>query len=187
MKKIPYFLIGLCFSVGAIAEPYSPTITANGNTIKLSDPLYYFKTIKKLTLHNYLVVSQSTVESSGEFMLYGLLNLTSKKYNQFEGLPTFSHSGSHIVTTNLDIEAAYNPNILRIYKIKSGKFILEYDAKPTEDWGPSSVKWLSPTKIEFRMVNMKCVSYVGKDYYDSNCPRYFLVYKNQKWKKELAK
>lgn len=185
MKKAYYLLILTFFSTMSFAnEAKTIVITAkNGKVTQLKDVLsdsvsdYINYSIEEIN-SPYVIITEQYYEGHRN----ALLDLNSGKYTDFGGYPFFSSTKKHIVIANADLEAQYTDNALQIYRVEAGKFILEYDAKPTENWGPSSVKWLSPTRIEFLMENSECL-------FDDNkpCQKYFLTYQNQKWKKELVK
>jgi len=128
-------------------------------------------------INNYLVIYEQYWEGGA----YALLNLDSGKYTQFDGYPSFSSTGSYLVVFNLDIEAGYSPNVLQVFQHETGKFILNYDAKPDHSWGAISLRWLSPIKIEFLMANSDC-------YFDDKkvCEKYFLTYEGQSWIKSKS-
>lgn len=69
---------------------------------------------------------------------------------QTSGLPVVSPDKRRFVTGSYDLEAFYNPNELVVWKTADdGSFIMEWKTEPKE-WGPTFVKWLTPTKFQVR-------------------------------------
>jgi len=195
MKKIYCLLIVIFFSSISLANE-SKTIVIkakNGKVVELKDSTdlvddgvsdshlvnYLSYSIDEInSIYNYAIITEWGYEGHGN----ALLSLDSGKYTNFSGYPYFSSTGKHIVVANVDLAAGYTDNALKIYRVEAGNFILEYDAKPSEKWGPSSVKWLSPTVVEFTEDTYECYMENLKP-----CAKYLVTYQNKIWIKQLVK
>ena len=68
---------------------------------------------------------------------------------EIDAEPVFSPDGKRFVTVNIDLEAGYSPNRIKVYDIVDGTGVQAF-INESEDWGPVSAEWLSNDKIKIR-------------------------------------
>jgi hypothetical protein len=78
--------------------------------------------------------------------------LVSKKTGQtinLFGIPIFSPDGKRFADVSLDLEAGYNPNLIRIYRLIDNKYMIEWKHTYEDARGPADPVWLSNSAIVF--------------------------------------
>jgi hypothetical protein len=85
----------------------------------------------------YFLVHVQLWEGEG----YMLVNdRTGKKYH-LDDLPIISPDRTRLVTLSYDLDARYNPNAIKVWRLSPEKLVLEYSLEP-KDWGPAGGAWL---------------------------------------------
>lgn len=77
-----------------------------------------------------------------------LLNSSSGYDYYINAEPVTSPDLKFIATASFDLDAGYNPNELKIWRIEKDSLKLEFSLKPDE-WGPSDIIWLNNNTIRF--------------------------------------
>jgi len=85
---------------------------------------------------------------------YLLVNGTSGKKTFSNGLPVVSPDNRRIAAGNVDLEAEFSPTTLQVWRLERDSLALEWEhdflaggAATDTTWGPSEVRWLTPTEI----------------------------------------
>ncbi len=121
--------------------------TQKGNQVELkNEGLYYYATgvIEQAKL---VLVRIQYWEGNSHLIVdteYGY-----KK--EIYGFPTFNQTYTQFATTDYDLDANYNPNILGIYK-KYASWKLEYFISP-DSWGSDSPEWKDDNNLIFTKVS----------------------------------
>lgn len=104
---------------------------------------------------------------------YMLINKNSGEKINIVGKIKVSPDKQRLVSYNVDLEARYCPNGFQIIRLLNDRFVKEYELIQDE-WGPSNVKWISNSKLEFEKTGWQgeSLEIIGKVNY---------IYKDNKW------
>ncbi|MEW6621105.1 MAG: hypothetical protein AB1422_17530 [bacterium] len=147
----------------------------NGGQLTLEDidkegnetELYTFRELLE-NLNIYVI--QIHYYEGGEYML---INKNSGEKIKIVGKIKVSPDKQRLVSYNVDLEAHYCPNGFQIIRLLNDHFVEEYQLI-IDEWGPSNVKWISNTKLEFEKIGWQDagLKIIGKVRY---------IYRNNKW------
>lgn len=80
---------------------------------------------------------------------YLLLGDSAGHRSWFPSPPVFSPDSQRFLTSSIDLEAGYEPNILQIWGLTHDSTSLEFKIEGGNEWGPSEPHWVSPTVIQY--------------------------------------
>ena len=66
-----------------------------------------------------------------------------------KGPPVVSPDNRRFVTASMDLEAGYNPNEIKVWRLEPSGAKLEYSANFGEKWGPSDPSWKDADTVSF--------------------------------------
>ena len=121
--------------------------THKGNQVELKNDSWHYYAIGFIEQANLLLVRIQYWEGNSHLIVdteYGY-----KK--EIYGFPTFNKDYTQFATSDYDLEANYNPNILGIYK-KHASWKLEYFISP-DSWGSDSPEWIDDNNLTFTKVS----------------------------------
>lgn len=78
-----------------------------------------------------------------------LINQHTGRRTRLWGRPVLAPDGTHLVTSNSDMEARYSPNGLQVWSLKSGIPLLRWN-RVVNTWGPEEVRWLNDKTLIIR-------------------------------------
>jgi hypothetical protein len=97
-----------------------------------------------------------------------LVNTITGQVTKIGGTPMLSPDGSRLLVYAMEIEFNFE-NYLAVYRVNSNKLEVEFDAGSAKfdgfsfftEWGPSDVRWLSPTEVGFNKTSLDCAAGCG--------------------------
>ncbi len=122
--------------------------TQKGNQVELKNDSWHYHAIGFIEQANLVLVRIQYWEGNSHLLVdteYGY-----KK--EIYGFPTFNKNYTQFATTDYDLEASYNPNILGIYK-KYASWKLEYFISP-DSWGSDTPEWVDDNNLIFTKVSL---------------------------------
>ena len=78
-----------------------------------------------------------------------LINKHTGRRTRLWGRPVLAPDGTHLVTSNSDMEARYSPNGLQVWSLESGIPLLRWH-RVVNTWGPEEVRWLNNKTLIIR-------------------------------------
>jgi hypothetical protein len=160
-SPIPSSVVHKDFPTARVRIDRGLVITAqNGRLVELRNihgeppeiyPIRY--TYVGLLKHTPFVVAHEQFWEGGGYVLVSLADGTA---HHVLGRASASPGGARIVVWSQDIEAQYDPNELRIFKIDGSALVEEYRLEGVrneallDNWGPALVAWKSDVDLEFR-------------------------------------
>lgn len=93
----------------------------------------------------YFLIRAYGYESNG----YALVNKKTGQTINLYSIPIFSPDGKRIVDVSLDLDAGYQPNLIRIYKLRDKKYAIEWKHIYKDLKGPANPVWLNNSAIVF--------------------------------------
>jgi len=121
--------------------------TKKGNQVELENKSWHYYAIGYIEQANILLVRTQYWEGNSHLVVD-----TENGYKkEIYGFPTFNKDYTQFVTTDYDLEAGYNPNILGIYK-KYASWRLEYFISP-DSWGSDSPVWIDDNNLAFTRIS----------------------------------
>jgi hypothetical protein len=79
-----------------------------------------------------------------------LVNDKSGEITWLKAPPVISPDKKRFVTMSMDLEAGYNPNEIKVWRVEASGPELEYSANFGEQWGPSDPVWKDGDTIAFQ-------------------------------------
>jgi len=68
---------------------------------------------------------------------------------RLSGRPVVSPDRRRFVTTSMDLEAGYDPNVIEVWRVASPRPVIEFSHQ-AEGWGPSDAAWRDTATVELR-------------------------------------
>ena len=93
----------------------------------------------------FYLIRINKYESKG----YVLVNKNTGQTIDLYGMPIISPDGKRFVDVSLDLEAGYIPNLIRIYKLESNKYAMEWEHIYQGVKGPANPVWLNNSAVVF--------------------------------------
>ncbi|SMB87323.1 hypothetical protein SAMN00120144_1539 [Hymenobacter roseosalivarius DSM 11622] len=78
-----------------------------------------------------------------------LINQHTGRRTRLWGRPVLAPNGTHLVTSNSDMEAHYSPNGLQVWSLEKGIPLLRWN-RVVNTWGPEEVRWLNDQTLVIR-------------------------------------
>ena len=103
----------------------------------------WFSYLGTLAEPPYHVLWQQYHEGNGVL----LVNVASGTRVPVDALPVASPDGRFVVVASLDLDAAYNPNRIAIYRSVGDSLMREWSLAPT-DWGPGAPIWIDSATVQ---------------------------------------
>lgn len=109
--------------------------------------------------------------NSGESSRKFLVNTNSGEITKIGGSPLLSPDGEHLLVYGMEIEFNFE-NYFAVYRVTPDKLEVEFDAGSADhngfnsfsEWGPSDVRWLSPTEVVFNKTILDCATGCGSGF-----------------------
>lgn len=117
------------------------------DTIEVAETPHHRSYIEYLPKVGFFVFS-SEYHDGGD---YSLINDKSGKETIIKGFPKVSPDAKHLITTNQDLEAAFEFNGIQIFGFPNGRFEKLFEKK-MDKMEPHTPKWIDNKTIEITMV-----------------------------------